>query len=89
MTTTSATAEQAVGHHRAPASQLPAGAAGALAAEQRALAAAGQPSGPAQPGTRPPDGGLLDAAGHPATPAQTPSGKPAVATWSTGRIARP
>ena len=84
MTTTSTIAEQVAGYHRASAGQLPAEVAEAFAAEQRALAAAGEPSGVAQPGTRLPDGELLDVAGQPTTLAETLSGKPAVIVFYRG-----
>jgi len=71
VTTTSTIAEQVADYHRASAGQLPSEVAEAFTAEQRALAAAGEPSGVAQPGTRLPDGELLDVAGQPATLAQT------------------
>ena len=84
MTTTSTIAEQVSGYHRASAGQLPAEVAAAFAAEQHALAAAGEPSGVAQPGTRLPDGELLDVAGQPTTLAETLSGKPAVIVFYRG-----
>ena len=84
MTTTSTIAEQVADYHRASAGQLPAEVAGAFAAEQRALAAAGEPSGVVQPGTRLPDGELLGVAGQPATLAETLSGKPAVIVFYRG-----
>jgi peroxiredoxin len=84
VTTTSTIAEQVADYHRASAGQLPAEVAEAFAAEQRALAAAGEPSGVAQPGTRLPDGELLDVAGQPATLAETLSGKPAVIVFYRG-----
>jgi len=84
VTTTSTIAEQVAGYHRASAGQLPAEVAEAFAAEQRALAAAGEPAGIAQPGTRLPDGKLLDVAGQPATLADTLSGKPAVIVFYRG-----
>jgi peroxiredoxin len=84
MTTTSTIAEQVADYHRASAGQLPAEVAEAFAAEQHALAVAGEPSGVAQPGTRLPDGELLDAVGQPATLAQTLSGKPAVIVFYRG-----
>ena len=84
MTTTATIAEQVASHHRASAGQLPAEVAGAFAAEQRALAAAGEPSGLVQPGTRLPDGELLGVAGQPATLAETLSGKPAVIVFYRG-----
>ena len=84
MTTTSTFAEQVASHHRASAGQLPAEVAGAFADEQRALAAAGEPSGVAQPGTRLPDGELLDVAGQPATLAERLGGKPGVIVFYRG-----
>lgn len=84
MTTTSTIAEQVADYHQASAGQLPAEIAGAFAAEQRALAAAGDPSGVAQLGTRLPDGELLDVAGQPTTLAETLSGKPAVIVFYRG-----
>jgi len=84
VTTTSTIAEQVADHHRASAGQLPAGIAEAFAAEQRALAAAGDPSGVAQPGTRLPDVELLDVAGQPTSLADTLGGKPAVIVFYRG-----
>jgi len=84
VTSTSTIAEQVADYHRASAGQLPAEVAEAFAAEQRALAAAGEPAGIAQPGTRLPDGKLLDVAGQPATLADTLSGKPAVIVFYRG-----
>ena len=84
MTTTSTIAEQVAGYHRASAGQLPAEVAEAFAAEQRALAAAGEPAGIAQPGTRLPAGELLGVAGQPATLAETLAGKPAVIVFYRG-----
>jgi len=84
VTTTSTIAEQVASYHRASAGQLPAEVADAFATEQRDLAAAGHPSGVAQPGTRLPDGELLDAGGHPATLAQNLGGKPAVIVFYRG-----
>ena len=84
MTTTSAIAEQVASLHRASAGQLPAEVAEAFAAEQRDLAAAGHPSGVAEPGSRLPDGELLDVAGEPATLAETLGGKPAVIVFYRG-----
>jgi peroxiredoxin len=84
VTTTSTIAEQVADYHRASAGQLPAEVAAAFTAEQRALAAAGEPSGVAQPGTRLPDGELLDVTGQPATLAQALSGKPAVIVFYRG-----
>ena len=84
MTTTSTIAEQVADFHRTSAGQLPAEVAEAFAAEQRDLAAAGEPAGVAQPGTRLPDGKLLDVAGQPATLAETLAGKPAVIVFYRG-----
>ena len=84
MTTTSTIAEQVASLHRASAGQLPAEVAEAFAAEQRDLAAAGHPSGVAEPGSRLPDGELLDVAGQPATLAETLGGKPAVIVFYRG-----
>jgi peroxiredoxin len=84
MTTTSTIAEQVASLHRASAGQLPAEVAEAFAAEQRDLAAAGHPSGVAEPGSRLPDGELLDVAGEPATLAETLAGKPAVIVFYRG-----
>jgi peroxiredoxin len=84
VTTTSTIAEQVADHHQASAGQLPAGIAEAFAAEQRALAAAGDPSGVPQPGTRLPDGDLLDVAGQPTSLAGTLAGRPAVIVFYRG-----
>jgi peroxiredoxin len=84
MTTTSTIAEQVASLHRASAGQLPAEVAEAFAAEQRGLAAAGHPFGVAEPGSRLPDGELLDVAGEPATLAETLGGKPAVIVFYRG-----
>lgn len=84
MTTTSTIAEQVASLHRASAGQLPAEVAETFAAEQRDLAAAGHPSGVAEPGSRLPDGDLLDVAGEPATLAETLGGKPAVIVFYRG-----
>ena len=84
MTTTFTIAEQVDGYHQATAGQLPTEIAEAFAAEQRDLAAAGNPSGVAQPGTALPDGNLLDVAGQPATLAGTLAGKPAVIVFYRG-----
>jgi peroxiredoxin len=84
VTTTSTIAEQVASYHRAAAGQLPAEVAEAFAAEQRALAAAGHPSGVALPGSPLPDGELLDIGGQPATLAQTLSGRPAVIVFYRG-----
>jgi peroxiredoxin len=84
VTTTSTIAEQVADYHRAAAGQLPPEVAEAFAAEQRDLAAAGNPPGVAEPGTRLPDGDLLDAVGQPATLAQNLGGKPAVIVFYRG-----
>jgi peroxiredoxin len=84
MTSTATIAEQVTDHHRASAGQLPAEVAEAFAAEQRDMAAAGDPSGVAEPGTRLPDGKLLDVAGQPTTLADTLAGKPAVIVFYRG-----
>ena len=84
MATTSTIAEQVASLHRASAGQLPAEVAEAFAAEQRDLAAAGHPSAVAEPGSRLPDGELLDVAGQPATLAQNLGGKPAVIVFYRG-----
>jgi peroxiredoxin len=84
MTTTSTIAEQVASLHRASAGQLPAEVAEAFAAEQRDLTAVGHPSGVAEPGSRLPDGELLDVAGEPATLAETLGGKPAVIVFYRG-----
>ena len=84
MTTTSTIAEQVAGYHRASAGQLPAEVAEAFAAEPRELAAAGRPPGVAEPGSRLPDGELLDVGGQPTTLAQNVGGKPAVIVFYRG-----
>jgi peroxiredoxin len=84
VTTTATIAEQVADHHQASAGQLPTEIAEAFVAEQRDLAAAGDPSGAVQPGTRLPDGNLLDVAGQPATLAGTLAGKPAVIVFYRG-----
>jgi peroxiredoxin len=84
VTTTSTITEQVADYHRASAGQLPSEVAGAFTAEQRALAAAGEASGVAQPGTRLPDGELLDVTGQAATLAQALGGKPAVIVFYRG-----
>jgi peroxiredoxin len=84
VTTTSTIAEQVASYHRASAGQLPPEVAEAFAAEQRDLAAAGHAPGAAEPGSRLPDGELLDADGQPATLAQHLGGKPAVIVFYRG-----
>jgi len=84
VTTTSTIAEQVASYHRASAGRLPPEVAEAFGAEQRNLAAVGNPPGVAEPGTRLPDGELLDAGGQPATLAQNLGGKPAVIVFYRG-----
>ena len=84
MTTTSTIAEQVASYHRASAGQLPPEVAEAFATEQRILAAAGNPSGVAEPGSRLPDGELLDVGGQPTTLAQNLGGKPAIIVFYRG-----
>jgi peroxiredoxin len=84
VTTTSTIAEQVASYHRTAADQLPPEVAEAFATEQRALAAGGNPPGVAQPGTRLPDGELLDVDGQPTTLAQNLGGKPAVIVFYRG-----
>ena len=84
MTTTSTIAEQVASLHQASAGQLPAEVAEAFATERRDLAARGNPSGVAEPGSRLPDGELLDVAGQPTTLAQNLGGKPAVIVFYRG-----
>ena len=84
MTTTSTITEQVDSHHRASAGQLPREVAEAFATEQRDLAAAGNPSGVAEPGSRLPDGELLDVGGQPTTLVQNLGGKPAVIVFYRG-----
>lgn len=84
MTTTSTIADQVASYHRASAGQLPPEVAEAFATEQRDLAAAGNPSGVAESGSRLPDGELLDVAGQPTTLAQNLGGRPAVIVFYRG-----
>jgi peroxiredoxin len=84
VTITSTIAEQVASYHRASAGQLPAEIAEAFAAEPRDLAAAGNPSGVAQPGTPLPDANLLDVAGQPTTLADTLAGQSAVIVFYRG-----
>jgi peroxiredoxin len=84
VTTTTPIAEQVASLHRASVGQLPPVVAEAFAAEQRDLAAAGHPSGVAEPGSALPDGELLDAGGQPTTLAQNLGGKPAVIVFYRG-----
>jgi len=81
---TATIAQQVADHHRASAGQLPDEVAEAFAAEQRDLAAAGDPSGVAQPGTRLPDEHLLDVTGQPTTLGAALAGKPAVIVFYRG-----
>jgi peroxiredoxin len=82
--TTSTIAEQVANHHRASAGQLPPEVAEAFATEQRDLAATGDPSGVAKPGSRLPDGGLLDVGGQTTTLAESLGGRPAVIVFYRG-----
>ena len=84
MTTTSTIAGQVADYHRTSAGQLPPEVAEAFAAEQRDLAAAGHPPGVAEPGSRLPDGELLDVDGQPTTLAQNLGGNPAVLVFYRG-----
>jgi peroxiredoxin len=84
VTTASTIAEQVASLHRASAGQLPPEVAEAFATEQRDLAAAGHPSGVAEPGSHLPDGELLDVGGQPTTLAQNLGGKPAVIVFYRG-----
>jgi peroxiredoxin len=84
VTTTSTIAEQVASYQQALPGQLPPEVAEAFAAEQRNLVAAGNPSGVAEPGSRLPDGGLLDVGGQPTTLAQNLGGKPAVIVFYRG-----
>jgi peroxiredoxin len=84
VTTTSTIAAQVASYHRASAGQLPPEVAEAFAAEQRDLAVADSPSGVAAPGSRLPDGELLDVGGQPTTLAQNLGAKPAVIVFYRG-----
>jgi peroxiredoxin len=84
VTTTPTLAEQVASYHRASAGQLPSEVAEAFATEQRGLAAGGDLAGVAEPGSRLPDGELLDVGGQPATLAQNLGGKPAVIVFYRG-----
>jgi peroxiredoxin len=84
VTTTSTIAEQVASYHRASATELPPKVTEAFSAEQRDLAAAGKPSGVAEPGSRLPDGELLDVGGQPTTLAQNLGDKPAVIVFYRG-----
>ena len=84
MNTKSTIAEQVANHHRTSAGQLPPDIAEAFVTEQRDLAAAGNPSGVAEPGSQLPDGKLLDVGGQPTTLAQNLGGKPAVIVFYRG-----
>ena len=81
---TATIAQKVADHHRASAGQLPAEVAETFAAEQRDLAAAGEPSGVARPGTRLPDGQLLDVTGQPTTLGAALAAKPAVIVFYRG-----
>jgi peroxiredoxin len=82
--TTPTITEQVADYHQASAGQLPAEVAEAFAAEQRALASAGRPTGVAQPGSPLPDGDLLEVTGQPTTLAAALAGKPAVIVFYRG-----
>ena len=84
MTTPPTITEQVASYHRTSAGQLPPEVAEAFAAEQRDLAAAGNPPGVAEPGSALPDGELLDVGGQPTTLAQNLGGKPAVIVFYRG-----
>ena len=85
MTTSPSTiAEQVASYHQASTGQLPPEVAEAFAIEQYDLAAAGNPPGVAAPGSRLPDGELLDIGGQPTTLAQNLDGKPAVIVFYRG-----
>ena len=84
MNTKSTIAEQVANHHRTSAGQLPPDIAEAFVTEQRDLAAAGNPSGVAEPGSQLPDAELLDVGGQPTTLAQNLGGKPAVIVFYRG-----
>jgi len=84
VTTTPTIAEQVASHHQASSGQLPPEVAEAFATEQRDLAAAGNPSGVAEPGIQLPDGELLDVGGQPTTLTQNLDGKPAVIVFYRG-----
>lgn len=77
-------AEQVTEHHRASAGQLPADVADAFTAEQRGLAAGGEPGVTAGPGDRMPDGNLLDVAGEPTTLAEVLGSRPGVVVFYRG-----
>jgi len=81
---TATIAQKVADHHRASAGQLPAEVAETFAAEQRDLAAAGEPSGVARPGTRLPDGQLLDVTGQRTTLGAALAAKPAVIVFYRG-----
>jgi peroxiredoxin len=82
--TTTTINEQVADLHQTSAGQMPADVAEAFAAEQRALAAGGQPAGTAQPGTPLPDGDLLDVTGEPTTLAAALGSRPAVIVFYRG-----
>jgi peroxiredoxin len=76
--------KQVTDFHQASAGQMPADVAKAFAAEQRALSAAGQPAGTAQPGTPLPDGDLLDVNGESTTLTAALDSSPAVIVFYRG-----
>jgi peroxiredoxin len=76
--------EQVADFQQASAGQMQADVAAAFAAEQRALAADGRPSGIAEPGTALPDADLLDVSGQPVKLAAALDGRPAVIVFYRG-----
>jgi len=82
--TASTIAEQVASYHRASAGQLPGEIAEAFASEQRDLAAVGNPPDVAGPGSRLPDGDLLDMHGRPTTLARNLGAKAAVLMFYRG-----
>jgi peroxiredoxin len=66
------------------ATQAPAEALGAFAAEQQQLDQAGVPAGVTTPGTPVPDAGLLDVHGQPTTLSAARDGRPAVIVFYRG-----
>jgi peroxiredoxin len=77
-------ADQITELQRGMAGHLAADVAATFAAEQAGLDAAGVPGGVARPGTKLPDGDLLDAHGAPTTLAAARGGRPAVVVFYRG-----
>jgi peroxiredoxin len=77
-------AEQVAEHHQTSAGQMPPDVAAAFAAEQRELAAAGEPAVKARPGDRMPDGSLLDVTEQPTTLAAALGSRPGVVVFYRG-----